>query len=262
MRSAADGRPERFPVEADPAVFPKEASPCRWQGAACGRQPKGVEWGDLDLADGLPVVGDAVAVSVKIDLPRTFPGMVQEGTPASNLAYFAPGSGPQGPLALAGVLHRREFCPGEKGGEAVGKTKRGKGTKWMAIVDGNGLPVGFTVASASPSEVKLARQTLHSIPLKRLPERLIGDKAYDSDGLDRQLWKEDFVELIAPNRENRKVKTQDGRKLRRYRRRWKVERFFAWLGNFRRLLIRWEQRVENYLGFLLLACSLIVLRHF
>jgi transposase len=54
--------------------------------------------------------------------------------------------------------------------------------------------------------------------------------------------------MIAPHRENRKKKkTQDGRKFRRYKRRWKVERLFAWHSNFWRLVVRYERRAENYL---------------
>jgi len=132
----------------------------------------------------------------------------------------------------------------------------------MAVVDAHGLPVGITVHSASPAEVKLVEEVLDSIPSERAPVRLIGDKAYDSDPLARQLWQEREIALIAPHRKNRKVRTQDGRPLRRYRRRWKVERFFAWLGAFRRLLIRWESKVENYLGFMHLACAMILLRRF
>ena len=67
--------------------------------------------------------------------------------------------------------------------------------------------------------------------------------------------------MIAPHRKNRKKpKTQDGRKLRHYKRRWKIERLFAWLGNFRRLVVRYERRVENYLGFVKLGCIVILLR--
>lgn len=90
---------------------------------------------------------------------------------------------------------------------------------------------------------------------------MIGDKAYDSDPLAEELYIEFGIELIAPNRSNRKVKTQDGRPLRRYKRRWKVERFFAWLNNYRRLVVRWERRMVNYRGFLDLACCLILLRY-
>ena len=66
---------------------------------------------------------------------------------------------------------------------------------------------------------------------------------------------------IAPHKSNRqKAKTQDGRKLRRYRRRWKVERLFAWSQNYRRILVRYEYHDANYLGFVHLGCILILLR--
>jgi IS4 transposase len=97
--------------------------------------------------------------------------------------------------------------------------------------------------------------------LDDLPERRIGDKAYDSDALDQTLAEEYGVEMISPNRSNRKQKTQDGRPLRRYRRRWKIERVFAWMQNYRRLVTRWEYHFENFLGFVLLACLLMLLRH-
>jgi len=96
--------------------------------------------------------------------------------------------------------------------------------------------------------------------LDQLPQRLIGDKAYDSDALDGQM-SEYGIEMISPNRTNRKQKTQDGRPLRRYRRRWKVERLFAWMHNYRRLVTRWEYHIDNFLGFVQLACLLMLLRH-
>lgn len=88
---------------------------------------------------------------------------------------------------------------------------------------------------------------------------LLGDKGYDSDALDQQLAQERGIELIAPNRANRS-KTQDGRPLRRYRRRWKVERLFAWLHNFRRLPIRYERHAQNFLGMVHLGCIVILSR--
>ena len=91
---------------------------------------------------------------------------------------------------------------------------------------------------------------------------MIGDKAYDSDPLDRQLAA-GGIEMIAPHRRGRKKpKTQDGRPLRRYRRRWKVERLFAWRQNFRRILTRHEYHAENYLGFVHLGCIKILLRQY
>ena len=97
--------------------------------------------------------------------------------------------------------------------------------------------------------------------LDQLPARLIGDKAYDSDPLDEKLATQYGIEMISPNRRGRRQNTQDGRPLRRYRRRWKVERLFAWMHNFRRLVTRWEYHVENFLGFVQLACLHMMLRH-
>ena len=99
-------------------------------------------------------------------------------------------------------------------------------------------PARQSVASASPHEVTLVDQTIDSAFVEHAPNRLIGDKAYDSDGLDERLMDERGVEPIAPHRSNRRrPKTQDGRKSKRYRRRWKVERLFAWLQNFRWLTV-------------------------
>ena len=131
----------------------------------------------------------------------------------------------------------------------------------MSVTDRSGLPVAVHTASASPHEVTLVKETLESGFVGEKPDRLIGDRAYDSDPLDAYLQSEG-IEMIAPHRKGRKKEpSQDGRKLRRYKRRWKVERLFAWLGNFRRLVVRYERRVENYLGFVRLGCMVILLRY-
>ena len=131
----------------------------------------------------------------------------------------------------------------------------------MAIADRSGLPVAAWITSASPAEVTLVEETIDAGFLRVAPDRLIGDKAYESDALDQRLWNERQIELIAPHRSNRKHKTQDGRPLRRYVRRWKVERLFAWLHNFRRIVTRYERHAENFQGFVHLGCLCILLRH-
>lgn len=94
------------------------------------------------------------------------------------------------------------------------------------------------------------------------PTRLIYDKAADSDPLRKRLKKRG-IDLICPHRVNRiKPPLQDGRKLRRYKRRWKIERTFAWLGNFRRLLVRHDRSIKMYTAFFHLACIIITLRQF
>jgi transposase len=131
----------------------------------------------------------------------------------------------------------------------------------MAIADRTGLPVAITIASASPHEVTLVEQTLNASFLPDNPARLIGDAAYDSDPLDQALA-DCGITLIAPHRTNRINVTQDARPLRRYKRRWQVERLFAWLQNSRRLVTRYEYRAANFAGFLHLACAMILLRAF
>lgn len=167
---------------------------------------------------------------------------------------------------MGGVLRRWVVRPGEKGGAGVGKTKKGKGTKWMVVVDGEGVPLACHLDSASRAEVDLLEPTLDAINVTRdaeapsQPERLILDRGYDSDSLRGRLAARG-IEMICPHRKNRvKPKTQDGRKLRRYRRRWKVERTFAWLGNFRRLVVRYERHLRMYRAFFHVACLLITLR--
>ena len=160
------------------------------------------------------------------------------------------------------MLHRWDFCKCQKRGLNIGKTKRGKGTKIMAIADASGLPVSVWTTTASTHEVKLVEETIHNRFIREKPQRIIGDLAYDSDPLDKELKKKK-IQLIAPHKSNRrKQPTQDGRKLRRYCRRWKVERLFAWIQNFRRCVTRYEYKSENYLAFVQLACIMILTRYF
>ena len=85
------------------------------------------------------------------------------------------------------MLHRRQLFSGQKGGFKVGKTKRGKGCKIMAIGDAHGLPIAIHTEAASPAEVTLVEATLRQGFLDEKPACLIADKAYDSDGLREQL---------------------------------------------------------------------------
>jgi transposase len=178
---------------------------------------------------------------------------------------FAPlGRGSAGARAIGsgGDLYRRLLRGGQKGGCAVGPTRRGKGSKIMAIADRHGLPIAVGIASASPHETKLVETTIQQRFTRKKPQRIIGDLAYDSDPLDRQLRRRG-IKLIAPHKGNRvKAQTQDARELRRYCRRWKIERLFAWLHNFRRLVVRWEYHEANFLGLVQLGCILILMRNY
>jgi transposase len=133
----------------------------------------------------------------------------------------------------------------------------------MAISDSSSLPIAIHIASASPHEVTIAEPTIAKcFVTDEKPERLIGDKAYDSDPLDEKLAVEYGIKMISPHRLRRRKrpKTQDGRPLRRYKHRWKVERLFAWLQNFRRIPVRYEYHSENFLGLIQLGCIMILLR--
>jgi len=138
----------------------------------------------------------------------------------------------------------------------------------MVVVDGQGVPLGSHLTSASPAEVKLAEVTLQNIAVPRAgrgrpqqcPLRVIADRAYDSDPLRGRLLQRGIL-LIVPHRKNRRLRARnDGRTLRRYRKRWKVERTFAWLGNFRRLVVRYDRDINRYRAFFHIACALITLR--
>lgn len=132
----------------------------------------------------------------------------------------------------------------------------------MVLIDGNGLPLAGEIASATPHEVTLIEPLLDQRVLSKNSRRLIYDAAADSDPLRKRL-KRRRIDLICPHRKNRKkAATQDGRKLRRYRRRWKVERSIGWLQNFRRLVTRYEHQAQVFHGFVQLACLMVVMRRF
>jgi transposase len=153
------------------------------------------------------------------------------------------------------------FSKARGGGDGIGCTKAGKGVKIMVLVDANGLPVAVDTMSASPHESQLVQGLFDFMLTQETPERIIGDKAYDSDPLDEELAAEG-IEMIAPHRSNRRAenKTQDGRVLRRYRRRWMVERTIGWLQNFRRLCIRWDKSTKIFQGYLHFGCAILLLR--
>ena len=122
------------------------------------------------------------------------------------------------------------------------------------------MPIGLAVDGANRNDFKMARATIKSIPIKRpRPTRrrrqgLCLDKGYDYDevrGLAKAFGY--TAHIRARGEEARKIKHEVGFKARR----WVVERTHSWMNRFRRILTRWEKKLENYLGFLHLACALI-----
>lgn len=130
----------------------------------------------------------------------------------------------------------------------------------MAICDGAGRPLGFSIHGADTHETKCVSDVLESIPPEMLPIRLFGDKAYDSQGLQDTIALEWDIDFHAPIRKNNKQsiessdeEIQEGKKSR-----WKVERLFSWLKSFRRTNTRWEYHPENFLSWIFLAATMII----
>ena len=136
----------------------------------------------------------------------------------------------------------------------------------MVLADGAGTPLGVHLEKASPSEVKLVAATLAAVKVKTgkrkrgKPKRLIGDKGYDSNQV-RALLAKRGIEPIIPARSNNRIATHpDGRKLRRYKRRWIIERSNSWLQTFRRLVVRYERSEKVFTALVHMACALITLK--
>lgn len=160
------------------------------------------------------------------------------------------------------MVHGRDIRKRQKRGLKVGPTKRGKGSKIMAICDGNSLPVAVMVESASPSEMKLAEPTFNGRLIPEKPAVMVADRGYDSNAV-RNFFVDCGIQPVIPAKRNNRVAThQDGRTLRRYKKRWKIERLNAWFQNDRRLVTRYEYKPENFLGFVHLSCMKIMLRRY
>jgi transposase len=223
------------------------------------RQPSGTEWSAVGSAHGGAVEGSATALRFLPDLPSPLSAMAALRSVGRNSMGIMRGSAGAWATGFRRGICRCLVQRGKKGGDRIGPTRCGKGSKIMAIADSHGLPVAIGITSASPNESTLVDQTLDQRHIDALPKRIIGDKGYDSDPLDGRM-RQRGIEMIAPNRAKRK-KTQDRRPLRRYIRRWRVERLFAWLKNYRRIGSRWERNALNFLGMVQLGCLLILMRH-
>ncbi len=214
---------DRRPVGDSRTGIPTEAT-VRLAGTTLARHAVGAQWRALDSAHRRPVARTSVQVSALSDLSSAFPILAAFGVADPRAAKTGRGLTRPRPDRSVGNLHRRQLQFGEKRGAAVGPTRRGKGSKIMAIADRHGLPVACSIASASPHETRLVEATVEQRFTRAKPERMIGDSAYDSDPLDQRLREKHRIRLIAPHKRNRRRKnTQDGRELRRYCHRWKIE---------------------------------------
>ena len=152
------------------------------------------------------------------------------------------------------------------GGESSGRnpTDRGKqGTKRSLLTEGQGLPIGLSVDGANRHDMKLTEQTLQAVVLPRPeptpehPQHLSLDKGYDYDAVRETVTAYGYTAHIRTRGEETAAK----REIPGYRaRRWVVERTHSWMNRFRRLLIRWEKQVANYVALLHFACAWIAFR--
>ncbi len=149
-------------------------------------------------------------------------------------------------------------------GKKTGKnpTDRGKlGVKRSTLIDGRGVPLAVAVEGANVPDQKLVAATLDAIPVERPdstpeePQHLCLDKGYAGEPVDRQARKRGYTPHV-PCKTNQIPKPKHRGKARR----WKVERTHSWLNRARRLLIRWEKKVVNYLGFLHVQFAIVALR--
>ena len=152
------------------------------------------------------------------------------------------------------------------GGKKTGPnpTDRGKrGVKRSLLTEGHGVPIGLAVEGAHRHDMKLVRHTLESVVAER-PEAtaeaeqgMCLDKGYDDDEVREILEEVGFTAHIkARGEEAKELKAEAGKRARR----WVVERSHRWLNRFRRLLVRWDKKAENYIAFLHFACALIAFR--
>ena len=130
------------------------------------------------------------------------------------------------------------------------------------MVDGEGTPLSAFVTDAATSEVQSIESLVDERMTSRTPKHLLYDKAADADWLRESLAVRGIL-LLCPHRDNRtRPSVNDGRVLRRYKRRYKVERSISWLHNCRRLITRWERYSELFQSLVHLACLYTILKGF
>ena len=125
------------------------------------------------------------------------------------------------------------------------------------------MPIGLVVAGANRHDMKLLRPTIESIVVERPeptaaePQGMCLDAGYDYEEVRATLTEFGFTAHIrGRSEEAQELKREAGKRARR----WVVERAHSWMNRFRRILIRWDKKAANYLGFLHFACGLIAFR--
>jgi transposase len=135
--------------------------------------------------------------------------------------------------------------------------------KRSLLTDGHGVPIGLAIDGANRHDMKLVRPTLESLvaerpePTEQQPQGMCLDKGYDYDEVREILEEFGFTAHIkARGEEAKELREEAGKRARR----WVVERSHSWMNRFRRILVRWDKKPENYMAFLHFACALIAFR--
>ena len=155
---------------------------------------------------------------------------------------------------------RLQPCTGEKGGSETGPSpvdRARNGSKHHLLVDATGIPLAWTVTGGNRNDVTQLIPLLDAVPAvagrvgrpRRRPDRLSADRGYDHDKYRRELRRRGIKPEIAHRQ------TEHGSGLGRFR--WVVERTFAWLHQFKRLLVRYDRRHEIHQAFLAIGCCLV-----
>ena len=162
IRSFADRRP----MGEDPSFAPETAEASAGRETAEGR-PQGAGRHFVDSAQRSSLVRFTRGISFTGNVLAATARLGRAGSLAHHLACIPGGTEPTRATRLERIVSGRQFCFSQKRGSKVGKTKRGKGTKWMVVVDGEGVPLGKQLYSASPHEARLAEETLASVRVSR-----------------------------------------------------------------------------------------------
>lgn len=169
--------------------------------------------------------------------------------------------------ALDGAMTKAPLGRGATGKNPTDRAKMG--TKRSVLTDGSGIPLAVAVDGANRHDSKLLVATLDGLVVaRRAPEEedseqqqqhLCLDAAYDSEEVRQELEARGYEPHISPaDKERRRERKEARRHLGGRARRWVVERTHSWLNRSRRLLVRWEKKTENYLGFIHLACAQLI----
>jgi len=159
------------------------------------------------------------------------------------------------------AVSRQHICESTFRGELTGPnpTDRGKlGTKRHLLTDKNGIPLSVVITAANTHDMKAAIRILDSMVIRKRPkvtQNLCLDKGYDFLEIEHESVNRGYTPHIRHRGEGRRM-VKDVHRVRR----WVVERTNSWHNRFRKLLVRYEKKVENYLGLIQLACCVIVYR--